>query len=353
MILLSLLILCTLDVRGIWIPRWSINDHQNIFATLDGRFNHVFLQVFALGEAYYPSRVVPSKKQDDTWLRDFLREAHARNIKVSAWVNVFYSWGFAPRTRDRRHPINLHPNWYVESKDGESILGFGTEVLRKRGIEGYYLAPASAQVHRYFHDVIDEILDNYDFDGIHLDYCRYPGRSFIYDVALRSKFMRAHGVDPGALSLPGFEYRYGTWGRTDLQGCWQEFVRDDLTLFIQDLNERIREKKPQITLSVAVKADHKAATRDFYQDWPKWVNSDLVDFVCLMAYSNNIESILSETLAAVNDPGKVAVGLGIYRLSPERIRAQVNGVAARPFSGVVFFSYEELKKNTAFLDALD
>jgi uncharacterized lipoprotein YddW (UPF0748 family) len=353
MMLVSLLLLCTLQVRGIWVPRWSIDDHQNIFATLDSRFNHIFLQVFALGEAYYPSRFVPSKIQDDTWLRDLLREAHARNIKVSAWVNVFYSWGFAPRTRDPRHPINLHPNWYVTDKDGESILSLGTEVLRKRGIEGYYLAPASVQVQEYLYDVIDEILDNYDFDGIHLDYCRYPGRSFIHDVALRSKFMRAHSVDPDALSLPGFEHRYGTWGRADFRGLWQGWIRDDLTLFIKALKTRMNAQKPGLSLSVAVKPDHEAATRDFYQDWPYWVNSNLVDFVCLMAYGNNIEHILSGAMEVANDPGRVAVGLGIYRLTPERIRAQVRRVAARPFYGIVFFSYEELRKNTAFLNTLD
>ena len=62
---------------------------------------------------------------------------------------------------------------------------------------------------------------------------------------------------------------------------------------------------------------------------------------------------LSRAAAAVDDPAKVAVGIGIYRLSPARVRAQVKSVAAGPFRGVVFFSYEELRKNTVFLDALD
>ncbi len=353
MVLLSLLLLCSLDMRGIWIPRWSIDDQPRILSTLDGRFNHIFLQVFALGEAYYPSRIVPSRRNDDTWLRDLIQEAHARNIKVSAWVNVFYSWGFAPRTRDQRHPINLHPNWYVENESGQSILDFGTETLKRWGIEGYYLAPASGQVHAYLHRIIDELLHNYDFDGIHLDYCRYPGHGFIYDVALRSKFMRAYSVDPLNLSGLDLENRYGSWGGSDLQKRWQDFVREDLTGFIKDLRVQIDSRKKPVILSVAVKPDHRSAARDFYQNWPYWVNSGLVDLVCLMAYSNNIETILSETLQAVNDPRAVAVGLGIYRLGPDRIRTQVRQVAARPFRGVVFFSYEELKDNTAFLDALD
>jgi uncharacterized lipoprotein YddW (UPF0748 family) len=350
---MSILLFCALDLRGIWVPRWSIDDHDNIIATLDGRFNHVFLQVYALDQAYYPSNIVPTRRQDDTWLKNFLQEARRKNIKVSAWVNVFYSWGFAPRTNDQRHPMNFHPNWYVQDKSGKSILGLDIEELRCRGIEGYYLAPSNEQVRDHVISLIDEMLDQYDFDGVHLDYCRYPAPGFIYDVALRSKFMKTHCIDPLAFSLPGFNQRFGTWGHEDLDRRWQEFIRDDLTSFIKELNGHIKARKPYAELSVAVKADYQAASREFFQDWPTWVNSSLVDFVCLMAYQNAIESVLVRTLKVIDDPGKVAVGLGIYRLSPGRIRTQVRQVAAKPFAGVVFFSYEELRKNTAFRYLLD
>ena len=353
MILFCLMLVTALDMRGIWIPRWSIDDHERIFTTLDGKFNHVFLQVFALGEAYYPSRILPVKRSDDTWLKDFLSEARRRNIKVSAWINVFYAWGFAPLTRDQRHPVNLHPNWFVEDLNGRSILGLGMEEMRKQGIEGYYLAPGNEQVRAHLMSIVDELLDRYEFDGIHLDYCRYPAPRYIYDVALRSKFMRDYCLDPKYFSAPGFEQRVSTWGGTDLKAHWHEFVRDDLTRFIKGVAEHIGQKKPGTSLSVAVKADNRSAQRDFFQDWPEWVNAGLVDFVCLMAYSNDIENTLNETLKAIKYPKRIAVGLGIYRLTPDRISTQVKQVAATPFAGVVFFSYEEFRKNTAFRYSLD
>jgi uncharacterized lipoprotein YddW (UPF0748 family) len=352
MLILTLLLTLSLDFRGIWIPRWSIDDHNNIFATLDGRFNHIFLQVFALGEAYYPSRLVPVRKPDDEWLKSFLIEAHRRGIKVSAWLNVFYSWGYAPRTGDMRHPINLHPNWYVEDRTGRSILNYDVEELTNHGIEGYYLTPANAQVRDHICGVIDEILSQYDFDGVHLDYFRFPSRRFSNDVYMRSKFMREYCVDPTSFAQPGFEQRFSTWGGTDLERRLQELVRSDLTDFVHTLSSRIKKLRPHVEISVAVKADYEAASTDFYQDWSTWVNEDIVDFVCLMAYSRNIESILNKTLKKVNDPRKVAVGLGIYRLSTEQIAIQVKQVAALPFSGVVFFSYEELKKNGNYLQTL-
>ncbi|KPK62882.1 hypothetical protein AMJ83_09440 [candidate division WOR_3 bacterium SM23_42] len=349
--ILTLLLVCSLDVRGIWIPRWSIDDHHTVFTRLEGEFNHVFLQIFALGEAYYPSGYAPTKIRDDAWLNAFLDEAHRRGIKVSAWLNVLYSWGYAPRTQDQIHPANLHPNWFVHDNRQESILGFSVDELRRRGIEGYYLAPGNRQVRNYIFMVVDEILSKYDFDGIHLDYMRYPARTFTHDVALRSNFMRKYCVDPDDFSLSNFKQRLGQWGIADLDDLWREFVRDDLTSFVEELRMRIKSEKPRTLLSVAVKADYMTARTDFYQDWPRWINSNLVDFVCLMAYQKNIEGVLNRTLGVVNDPGKVAVGLGIYRLSSDQIKTQVRQVANRPFAGVVFFSYEELRKNRAFLNA--
>jgi uncharacterized lipoprotein YddW (UPF0748 family) len=351
MLLFTLLLTFNLDFRGIWVPRWSIDDHPQILAKLDGQFNHVFLQIFALGEAYYPSRYATTKRKDDTWLREFLEEAHQRNIEVSAWVNVLYSWGYAPKTRHQRHPINRNPNWYVQEKPEKSILGLGVEELRRQSIEGYYLAPASLQVREYIHDIVDEILENYDFDGVHLDYIRYPSHRFIYDVALRSKFMRAYCLDPSDLALPTIQERLSVWGNDDLDNLWRQFVRDDLTSFIRDFVQHVKKKRPQTKISVAVKADYRTAQTEFFQDWPQWVNNDLVDFVCLMAYRKNIETVLNRTLEKIIDPRKVTVGLGIYTLSVDRIRAQVQQVAAMPFSGVVFFSYEELRKNQEYLDA--
>ena len=70
-----LLFVCYTDFKGVWIPRWSIPDKHEIFIHLDGKFNHIFLQIFALGEAYYPSKYAPSKIHSDTWLKQFLNEA--------------------------------------------------------------------------------------------------------------------------------------------------------------------------------------------------------------------------------------------------------------------------------------
>ncbi len=350
--LFILFLVMNTDFKGVWVPRWAIKDQSAIFDNLDGRFNHIFLQIFALGEAYYPSSYVPTKKNSDGWLIAFLEEAHRRNIKVSAWINVFYSWGFAPKTNNK-HPINRQPNWYVRDQDNRSIVDYSIEELKQINSEGYYLAPANLQVQTYIADIAQEIISLYDFDGIHFDYIRYPNSGFVYDTELRSKFMRSYYIDPIDLINKGDSgKRYGVWGCDDLATKWQEFVPNELTAFVKYLNEILKAKRPDLLISAAVKPNCQSAHYDYNQNWAAWLNAGYVDFVCLMAYGKHIKSALNNVIKAVDDPSRVNVGLGLYLLSPEEIGQQVDFVRSGDFSGVVFYSYDQLKENKAYLDAL-
>jgi uncharacterized lipoprotein YddW (UPF0748 family) len=348
---LLLLVLST-DFQGVWIPRWSLDDRNEIFTHLDGKFNHIFLQIFALGQAYYPSQYAPTKSPSDVWLKEFLNEAHRRDIKVSAWINIFYSWGFGPRTTEQMHPVNMYPHWYVYDVDGRSILDYSIDELRRLSTEGYYLAPAHVHVRSYLLNIINEITDLYDFDGIHLDYARYPRRSFVYDAYVRSKFMRQFHVDPFELvTCPDMSQRYGVWGVDDLKHQWYEFVADDLTAFIKDVQASIKTER-RVLLSVAVKPQYQEARSQYFQDWVTWLNEGYVDFVCLMSYGKNLDGMVNQALHAVEEPQRVMVGLGLYLLTPHQIQRQVNLVRSKPFSGVVFFSYDQLKENKAYLHTL-
>ncbi|MCK4673197.1 family 10 glycosylhydrolase, partial [candidate division WOR-3 bacterium] len=293
------------------------------------------------------------KIHSDTWLREFLKEAHLRKIKVSAWINVFYSWGYAQKTHNLNHLINLQPSWYVQDQFKRSMLDYEIDELQSLGIEGYYLSPANTQVRAYLTNIAEEIMNTYDFDGIHLDYIRYPGKEFIYDVSLRSKFMRRYCIDPDDIFTKSeFKMRYSLWGYDDLKKQWEEFIYKDLTIFVKNLSELLKKNKPEIQISVAVKPNYLNARQEYFQDWMEWVDSGFVDFVCLMAYGKHIDKYLNKILKVVREPYRVTVGLGLYVLSPQQIKRQVTLVKSKPFSGVVFFSYDQLKKNKEYLYSL-
>jgi uncharacterized lipoprotein YddW (UPF0748 family) len=351
---LIFLLLTNLDFRGVWVARWSIPDQTKILSVLDGRFNHIFLQVFALGESWYPSARAPNHLLADDWLNEFLDEAHRRKIKVSAWINVFYSWGMAPLTSDPRHPINSHPEWYMRNQSGRSILDYSAEELKERVMEGYYLAPAHPGVRRYLAEIVEELAQKYDFDGIHFDYIRYPNQQFTGDLYLRTHFDRKYYIDPAAFNqAESLSARYSEWGFEDLAQKWHGSIPDDLTDLVAMLYRRIKTVRPALLVSAAVKPDYQVARDEYQQDWASWLNAGYLDFVCLMAYGKNIAPALRKNLAAITDPSRVIIGLGAYALSPGTIADQVRSVNRSPYGGICLFSYEEIKKDRGFLNVLD
>lgn len=352
--ILAAYLMVGLDLRGVWIPRWSVHDGERIFAVLDGRYNHVFVQVFALGESWYPSAIAPRRAGTGDWLNGFIAEAHRRRIKVSAWINVLYSWGLAPVTGDAKHPINRHPDWYVADRNGRSILDLTPAELRAGVMEGYYLTPAHPEVREYLGRICEELARNYDLDGIHFDYIRYPNERFIWDRQIQTRFSRQYYVDARSLwFLDSMQVRYGPNGYGDLATRWLASVRQDLTDLVTGLSRRIKAVKPGMLVSAAVKPDYRSARDEYYQDWTTWLDQGSVDFVCLMAYGRSIQPLLDRNLAALREPQRVIVGLAAYMLDAAAVREQVSRVSALPFGGIVFFSYEEIKKDPAYTRILE
>ncbi|OGC38993.1 hypothetical protein A2Y85_07320 [candidate division WOR-3 bacterium RBG_13_43_14] len=345
------LFLILANIKGVWVPRWAINDGVEILNVLDGRFNHIFLQIFALGETYYPSEYAVNARKSDQWLHKFIEEAHRRNIQVSAWINLYYSWGYAPKRNSLTHPVNRYPAWYVQDKTGRSIIDYSIDELEKKWIEGYYLAPGDQQVKEYLLNIVSELVSRYSFDGVHFDYVRYPGPGFIYDPAIRSQFMRYYCLDPIDTDQEDFIYRYGYQGNDELHQKFRSYVVNDLSSFITLLSRRIKELNPNIIVSAAVKPDLISARRDYCQDWQTWLNQGSIDLVCLMSYGRHIEATIDKVLKTGNSE-RIAVGIGVYLLTPEEVQSQVNMVRNKSCAGFVCFSYDQIKKNRAYLEAV-
>jgi len=353
----GLVFLCLVNIasfRGVWIPRWSLSRGFDVILSdlAAGQFNHCFVQIFALGETYYPSRLAPNKQLFSAGrLKEFIHQAHTRNIKVHAWFNLFYIASYNAPSPDPLHPINRRPDWFVWEQGGRPILSFLQYEIERAGLEGYYVAPANYWVKEHFKSIILEAIKEYDFDGVHLDYVRYPSKDFAYDPATRTSFARMTYVDPEDLysNRDALTARVGLSGAVDLGERWFHFLCDDLSTFVYSLNIEIKRQKPGIYLSAAVKPNPVQARAEYYQDWATWINRGYIDFVCLMAYTKNLKSILTHVEQNVMYQDRVMAGLGLYIQSPGELEQQVKLLNAYDLGGIVFFSYEDIRKNRAFL----
>jgi len=175
------------DYTCMWVVRNSILTERNIqdvvdFADENG-IKHLFVQVRGRGDALYKSAIVPRSGllQNDDYdpLQIMIEKAHAKGIKIHAWVNVYVLWssGQAPYSRD--HIFYKKQDWFDQnSKELEPL-----ELLKKyrKGNgkdEGIYLAPHHPEVNQYLLAVFSEVVAKYEIDGLHLDYIRYKDSQY-------------------------------------------------------------------------------------------------------------------------------------------------------------------------------
>lgn len=170
------------EVRAVWLTTlggldWpkcyansasSINrQKQELSAILDrlkdANINTVLFQARVRGTVIYPSAIepwdeccsgVPGRSPGYDPLAYAVEECHKRGMEIQAWVVAIPvgKWNaLGCRTLRRKYP----------------------QLVIKNGKEGY-INPANPMAAKYIADICREITKNYDVDGIHLDYIRYP-----------------------------------------------------------------------------------------------------------------------------------------------------------------------------------
>lgn len=129
--------------------------------------NTVMLQVRPKGDALYKSNINPwsdvlTGTQGNSPGYDPLEfaivEAHKRGIKVHAWLNPYRvtTKGTNINALNEMHPARKNPSWVITHNDA------------------LYYNPEKPEVKQHILDTINEIIINYNIDGIHLDDYFYP-----------------------------------------------------------------------------------------------------------------------------------------------------------------------------------
>jgi uncharacterized lipoprotein YddW (UPF0748 family) len=120
--------------------------------------------------AYYPwSHLITGTQGEDPGydpLRVMTEEAHARSMRIEAWVNPFRV---------------SHPEHGPEALAGSSPAVLNPSWVREQG--GQWLDPGLPEVREMVVDGVAEILENYDVDGVHFDDYFYPeGNTDAFDA---------------------------------------------------------------------------------------------------------------------------------------------------------------------------
>lgn len=233
--------------------------------------NAVFLQVRPSGDALYASETQPwsallSGKQGQAPaegfdpLAYFVEQCHLNGLELHAWLNPYRLTRKVAATREEALALlcENHP-----ARTLEDCLVFHSDGC-------LYLDPGRPEVRQHLLDVTEEILQNYDVDGIHLDDYFYPGPDF---------------ADAATVAAFGGDFLWAS-----------DFRRDAVNQLVSALHEQAARYGKVFGVSPAgiwATADRQpmgAATTgsqsyyDHFADSRKWVREGMVDYIAPQIY---------------------------------------------------------------------
>ena len=264
--------------------------------------------------ASYGSKLIEGKiyKNIDL-LKETSRLGREYSIKVYPWVCV-YSEGGA----ELGPILKRHADWAFKSIEG-----------KVRG----YICPSNTEARNYMIDVIREIIDNYEVDGISLDYVRTPG-GLCYCENCRKKFAEEYGVDPLEIKYP-----------SDLWYKWEEFHCENITAFVKQAGKLVRSRGLKLSAYVWTSTSRYVVA----QDWPKWVRSGLLDFVIPTGYVYSLDLFkrlcIDALTIAKNIPAYICIGIKTshgFLERPEDVVDYMRVAERVGLKGYVFFRLESL-----------
>ncbi len=379
------------EFRGLWVATSGLDFPLSVRASdqkqeLDrivefaraGKFNAIIFQALARGQAYYESSVVPWASyltfpsmvdQDGTLypglgappgtkenppqfydpLRYLIQKAKQYGIEVHAWLNV-YNLLTLPDTSYRlaiSQPLHIaldesyRWNTKIFAKNSQ-----GEWLITSENVKLIWLDPANPFVRNYLVSVVVEFVKNYDIDGVHFDYIRFPGAYTYGDLF---NFYFNNRTDP----VNGNPYGLSR----------DDFARLSIERFVRAVYDTVKKLKPWVKVGTTTPGIYQGwrlpinqAYFDIYRDGRadprKWAQLGIIDYHAPQVYwqigsEYDFRVIAQDWNANMFDRH---VYVGIYGDNPfGEISSQVNFTRSIATKGNIIFRYSIIRN---YLDSL-
>ena len=323
----------TTPSRFLWVTRFDYRTEADIVSIVERSaafgFDSLLFQVRGNATAFYRSSFEPWAEQLE-WrdpgfdpLAVALREARAHGLQLHAWVNVVPGWWGEEPPQNVEHLYYKRPEWFWYDQNGK----------RQPLCERFYVSlnPCLPAVRRHLASVVGEIAAQYDVDGIHLDYIRFPNEP----PAVPADGSRDYPRDPGTLRAFA---RVSGGSPDEHPQAWDAWRTDQITKLLAELRAAVRREKPSAVLSAAVGADPERAL-EHHQDAVGWLERGLLDVVFPMNYTAD-DALFRERCRAweerVGPSTRLVMGTMVAQGDAQRRARQVEFLVERRQAFAVF-----------------
>ena len=348
------------EMKGIWVRPVETNSagiEKTVEKLHKAGITDIFLETYFHGKTIYPSKYM--KECGVIWQREefkgfdplkiWISEAHKHGMRLHIWFETFYVGNDNPQAVEN-HVLKVYPLW-----SNKRLMNYDSEepVFSLSEHNGYFLDPSNIQVQTYLLGILKEIIDNYNPDGINLDYIRYPQTvepsysnyaqtNWGYTYSARNEFKNLYGIDP-------IDIKYGT-GDWEL---WSLYRQNQISEFVKEVKRMT--KNSDVMLTAVIFPDLKKCIATKMQNWKVWSLNNYVDGftpLILTGDKNTATLLLKDVTKNTAPATKIYPGLFVTFMGGpfEDLLMQIHKTREFKTRGTVIFDYAHL--DDVYVDAL-
>lgn len=278
-------------------------------------------------------------------LEEVVDQAHAAGLEVHAWVNSTTLWSSSTPPTSPDHVYNTHgfsasgtDRWLNKRSDGTEQVGTMT-----------YVDPANPAAVDYITTGVRSIVENYDVDGVNLDYIRYPDHSagdYANDWGYSETSLARFAAETGRTDVPApSDQQFSDWRRAQVT---------NLVRSVYDAMNDV-DAGDRLSVNAVTNGDGPQtlggweATRPYrgvLQDWKGWLSEGIVDTVMTMNYKEESSADQARRFDEWNAASveyradrQVVAGPGLYLNDVAQSVAQAQRALASGVDGWNGYSY--------------
>lgn len=357
------------DYRAVWFSYYDYEEYldsadsnnaseftsffRNVVSKCKTRgMNRIIVQVRPTGDAIYDSDIFPtsayiSGKQgrDISYdpLEIMVEETHRQGLAIEAWINpyrVSFNTSYSQLSKD-----NPARKWHESSNASErrNVLSYNGQL---------YYNPSKPEVRQLIIDGVEEIVRNYDVNGIHMDDYFYPSfSSSNYNKTFDAQEYNASTEKQNGMSIKNYR-------------------RKQVNKLVKGIKKAIDAIDPDVVfgISPAGNIDSLNSKYSYYVNIKKWTNSTkFVDYIAPQIYwgfSHKTAKFdrMTDRWADMVDQSKVKLYIGIpaYKMgqpsngttkaerkelkSKTLLKKMAKYVVKNDIDGIIVFDYADLNK---------
>ena len=236
------------------------------------RLNAVILQVRPAADAFYPSELEPwseyltgemGSPPEPFYdpLAFAVEEAHNRGLELHAWFNPYRAYHASAESA-------ISPD-HISKRMPDVVREYGDYL---------WLDPGEPEAHNHTLNVILDVVERYDIDGVHFDDYFYPYKAY---------------AEPGETDFPDG----ASWARAQQSGntlSRDDWRRQNVDRLIEELYREIKARKPHVKFGISPfgiwRPGYPEGTTGFdayselYADARKWLREGWVDYFTPQIY---------------------------------------------------------------------